>query len=205
MSIQLLLAFALSTLGLFCIPGPAMTVILAAGAARGFRGGLAAVTGNVLGFAVMLAIVLGGLQWIVTSFSTWFPYVKLVGAAYLAFMGVQSLLTAWREWGKPAPVGHASSGAAFRDGLVVAFANPAVIFFLGSFLPQFIDPARPTLPQFLTLAAIFIAVAFAVGCILAALADTASRLLLKENRAVIDAIAGVVLLAGGVLLVLAQG
>ena len=205
MSLQLALAFAAATLGLFCIPGPAMSVILAAGASRGFRGGLATVAGNVFGFALMLAIVLGGLQWIVSSFATWFPAVRLVGAAYLAFMGVQSLIAARREWGKPPVKTYVSTGGAFRDGLIVAFANPAVIAFLAAYLPQFIDPARQALPQFLTLAGVFLVIAFAFGSLLAAVADTAGRFLLGNNRAVIDAIAGTVLLAGGILLMLAHG
>ncbi len=80
-----------------------------------------------------------------------------------------------------------------------------MIAFLAAYLPQFIDPAAATGPQFLILATIFLAAALAVGSGLALVADRASRWLLGDNRAMIDAIAGVILVAGGLVLALARG
>jgi len=203
---ELLLAFTAASVGLFFIPGPAMSVILANSAAHGTRAGVLTVIGNVLGFAVMLAIVLAGLEWLVSSFADWFPYVRLAGAAYLIVLGLQSLSAARRHWGQPAAVEAEPAGIGFfRSGAIVAFANPAVIAFLAAYLPQFIDPAAPTWPQFLVLGAIFLAVAFFVGSGLALVADRASRWLLGGNRALIDALAGVILVAGGLVLAFARG
>lgn len=203
---ELLLAFSTASIGLFFIPGPAMSVILANSAAHGARAGLLTVVGNVTGFAVMLAIVLAGLEWLVSSFAEWFPYVRLAGAAYLILLGLQSLWAARRHWGVPAVALPRGAGLGFfRSGAIVAFANPAVIAFLAAYLPQFIDPAAATGPQFLILATIFLAAALAVGGGLALVADRASRWLLGDNRAMIDAIAGVILVAGGLVLALARG
>lgn len=200
---ELLAVFAGATVLLFLTPGPAMTVVLANGAAHGTRAGLATVAGNVLGFAVMLALVLAGLQWIVSSFADWFPYVRLAGALYLVGLGLSTLAATLRRRDAAGPGRRGGSGGHFRDGLVVAFANPAVIAFLAAFLPQFIDASRPTAPQFLVLAAAFLAIAFLVGAALSVAADRAGKLLLGGNAVLIDRVAGAVLVLGGLMLALA--
>ena len=74
-----------------------MTLILATGAAHGTRAGFAAVLGNAIGYVLMLALVLGGLQVIVSSFTSWFPVVRLAGAAYLFWLGISHFIKSRRE------------------------------------------------------------------------------------------------------------
>jgi threonine/homoserine/homoserine lactone efflux protein len=203
---EMLLAFVVATAGLFLLPGPAMSVIVANGAAHGARAGLVTVLGNAFGFAIMLLLVLLGLQWIATTFNTWFGYVRLAGALYLVWLGVGHLRAAWqaRSLADKLPAETSSSRGFFMNGVVVAFANPAVIAFLGAFLPQFIDPARDTGQQFALLAGLFIAIAIVMGSLLALLAATVSARLLGGRLVVVDAVAGAVFIVGGALL-LARG
>ena len=93
------------------------------------------------------------------------------GAAYLIWLGIQL----WRS-----PAIHLSSNAAvphrargsdmFRQGLLTAVSNPKALLFYGAFLPQFIDPARDLLTQFIVMATVFVAVEILVEYLLALLA-----------------------------------
>lgn len=200
---HLLIAFVAASTALFLTPGPGMTLVLATSAAHGTRAGLLATVGNAMGLALLLALVLAGLQTIASNFEAWFPWVRGVGAAYLVWLGIKHLINANRPRvadAEPASQGAAVARSHLMNGFGVAISNPAVIAFLGAFLPQFIDPARPTAPQFVTLAALFIAIQLTLSSTMAVVADRASRALLGANGILIDRVAGGVLILGGLLL-----
>ena len=155
MALDLLLAFAGACALLFLKPGPAMSVIVANSVGYGVRGGLVSVAGNVLGFVLLLTIVGFGLSWIAETMRNWFDWIRLGGAIYLIWLGIsRSAVNA----GRLTSYGENPTGELFRDGFLVAVANPEVLLFLAAFLPPFVDPQQPAAPQILALSAIFIAV-----------------------------------------------
>jgi threonine/homoserine/homoserine lactone efflux protein len=81
-----------------------------------------------------------------------FDAVRLAGAAYLGWLGVQALRSAVPAAGAPAP-GPGDAGRAYRQGLLTNVTNPKVLVFYLSLLAQFVDHTRPALPQVLVLAA----------------------------------------------------
>ncbi len=91
----------------------------------------------------MIAIVGIGLTSLIAGMGHWFEWVRLIGAAYLIWMGVQM----FRSKGKLNADGTARKprGGFFLQGLLVALSNPKTLVFFGAFFPQFIAPARQLL------------------------------------------------------------
>src|SRR3954451_4565339 len=91
MSLQLYLIFVLATALLIATPGPNVALIVGTSLTHGARTGLMTVAGVNIGLVIQLAVVALGLAWIVDFFARQFDTIRLVGAAYLLFLGVQTL------------------------------------------------------------------------------------------------------------------
>lgn len=141
MTVETWLAFALASLIAVMIPGPVVVFILGRSLSGGWRAALPTVGGVALGDSVALIASLAGLGALLAASATAFAIAKWLGAAYLIWLGVKL----WR-----APVGETvalPARSAFRDAFLVTVLNPKSIAFFVAFVPQFLDPARPFLPQ----------------------------------------------------------
>lgn len=195
-AVDLLLAFAGACALLFLKPGPAMSVIVANSVGYGVRGGLVSVSGNVLGFVLLLTIVGFGLSWIAETMQTWFEWIRLGGAIYLTWLGYTRL----RNAGRIAAYGENPTGELFRDGFLVAVANPEVLLFLAAFLPPFVNPAQPAVPQIVALSVVFVSVSAVAGSLLAVLAGQARQFLAGDRLKWIDMLSGGLLILAGLWL-----
>ena len=196
MAVSVLLAFTGACALLFLKPGPAMSVIVANSVGYGVRGGMVSVAGNVLGFAALLTIVGLGLSWIAASMQVWFDWIRLGGAVYLTWLGLGRL----RNAGRVSSYGENPTGELFRDGFIVAVANPEVLLFLAAFLPPFVNPVYPAAPQILALATIFVVVSAIAGTLLAVLAGQARNFLSGDRLRFIDYLSGGLLVVAGLWL-----
>lgn len=197
MSIQLYLVFVLATAALVATPGPNVALIVGTSLTHGARTGLMAVAGVNVGLVIQLAVVAAGLSWIVDLFATHFDAIRFVGAAYLLFLGVQTL---WKARA-PAPPAPLSRERAFARGFAVAFANPKTLIFQAAFLPQFLTDGAGRDAQLWLLAATFAVIA-AFGDTLWALCAARLRAAVSGRAQLIaDRVSGGILIAGaGVLL-----
>ncbi len=148
--------FVISGLLLNMTPGPDSLLIMARSASQGFKAGAAAILGICSGTCVHIAAAAFGLSALLTTSAEAFLFIKLLGAAYLFYIGVQMLrtkTTTAAEQTAPAP---ASFAAIYRQSLLTNVLNPKVALFFLAFLPQFVAPdaADKTL-AFLFLGAIF--------------------------------------------------
>lgn len=196
MALGVLLAFAGACTLLFLKPGPAMSVIVANSVGYGVRGGMVSVAGNVFGFVLLLTIVGFGLSWIAVTMQTWFDWIRLGGAIYLIWLGISRL----RSAGRVNKYSENPTGELFRDGFLVAVANPEVLLFLAAFLPPFVDTNAPAGPQIFVLAAVFVAVSAVAGAILAVLAGQARHFLSGDRLKLIDYLSGGLLVVAGLWL-----
>ena len=146
--------FLAATLGLLILPGPAVLYIVTRSVAQGRRAGLASVLGIELGSLCHAAAAAFGLSAILLASALAFDIVKYVGAAYLVYLGVRTLLS--RRPAAAEDSAPRSAGELFRKGLVVQLLNPKTALFFYAFLPQFVDPGRgsPVL-QILALGGLF--------------------------------------------------
>ncbi|MGP6087232.1 LysE family translocator [Antarctobacter jejuensis] len=141
----LLLAFIPAGLALNVTPGPDMMFCMAQGLRGGARCGWAASSGVALGGMVHVLLAGLGLGALVTALPGAFDVIRWGGAAYLAWIAWKTLRTPIAGSDAPALL----PARALRQGFVVNITNPKFILFVLAFVPQFIDPVLPVLPQFL--------------------------------------------------------
>jgi len=183
MDLSTWLLYLLAALGLSLTPGPNSLLVLTHGALHGHRRTLFTVAGGALGFVVLIALSMLGIGALLKASADALTLLKLAGGAYLVWLGLQI----WR-----APVIHlradaaaprARGGELFRQGLLTALSNPKALLFYGAFLPQFIDPGRDLLLQFVVMASTFVVVELVVEYLLALLAHRVRAGLERAGRA----------------------
>ncbi|HEX5115006.1 MAG TPA: LysE family translocator [Pseudonocardiaceae bacterium] len=136
---------ALSAL-LSVIPGPSVVLETGRAITAGRSSAMWIVLGNAVGGLVLLGLVLAGLGAIVGASAELFLVVKILGALYLLWLGVRSLLAArsgsTEEFATVGGAGVASRRQLVRQGFLVGVGNPKTIVSLMAILPQFVDHAR---------------------------------------------------------------
>ncbi|MDX6548689.1 MAG: hypothetical protein QOG33_2239 [Gaiellales bacterium] len=140
-----LIAFSAAALVLLLIPGPAVLYIVSQSVEHGRRAGLTATLGVHPGTMVHLTAAALGLSAILVSSSLAFTTVKLLGAAYLIYLGLRALLGADDPETAPA-AREVRLGRIFRQGVLVNVTNPKTALFFFAFLPQFLDRGAGRLP-----------------------------------------------------------
>ena len=161
-------AYVIGAAGIILLPGPNSLYVLSIATVRGVKAGYEGAFGIFVGDTVLLLLTALGAASLLRSYPALFLVVKYVGAAYLAWVGVNLVLSAIAKWrsredtnkGLQAEVAQVASNMQqpFKRALVISLLNPKAILFLLSFFVQFIDPAYPTpAVPFLILSAIIMA------------------------------------------------
>jgi len=149
----------LATVFVVCaIPGPNMLLIMTHGAQYGLRRTGASMAGCLSALVLMLCVSAAGLGVFLQAWPAMFNTLRLIGAAYLVWLGVKAWSSPVADapaTESPAAVPVRGPAALFRNGFLVASSNPKAILFAAALLPQFINASRPTLPQFGVLVATF--------------------------------------------------
>jgi threonine/homoserine/homoserine lactone efflux protein len=198
------LAFAAMVTVLIAIPGPSVLFTISRALTVGRRAALLTVTGNELGLCVQVVAVAFGVGAVVERSAEIITAVKLAGAGYLAYLGVQAIRHR-RSMAEAltARVTPVRPLRAVRDGFVVGVANPKTIVFFVVSLPEFTTTAPGHLPvpvQMLVLGALFPVVALVLDSGWAAVAGTARQWLVASPRrlALIGGTGGLVMIGLGV-------
>jgi RhtB (resistance to homoserine/threonine) family protein len=138
-------------------PGPDTAYILGRSIAQGREAGIASALGICVGSIFHTCAAALGLSAILATSAVAFGAIKLLGGAYLVFLGVQILLDRRRELSLRSNFRRRTTTAAFRQGFLTNVLNPKVALFFLAFLPQFIDPAYTAKPlAFLMLGLTFV-------------------------------------------------
>jgi threonine/homoserine/homoserine lactone efflux protein len=157
---HLFVLFAVTTIVAMVTPGPDMLFVLGCGVRGGARAGLLATAGVATSEAVHIAVAAVGLAALFAAVPTAFTVVRVVGAAYLIYLGVQ--LIRRRKADSLADKGVPARRAYLR-GLLTNLLNPKMVTFTIAFLPQFINARLGHVwLQFAVLGAVFIVVEFLV-------------------------------------------
>ena len=161
-----LLGFTLASLVLIVIPGPGVLFVVGRALAHGRRSALATACGHAAGNYVVAACVAVGLGTILQRSAAVFLVVKIAGAAYLIWLGIQavrhrkSLAEAFAAAAEPR-----EGWRALRDGVVVGVTNPKSYILFGALLPQFVNRAHGNVPgQMLLLALVSVAIGAVSDC-----------------------------------------
>lgn len=168
-------AFVLASLVLICIPGPAVLFVVGRSLALGRVGGLLSGVGNFLGTLPLVAAVSLGLGAVIAQSAAAFLLLKLGGAAYLVYLGVQAIRhrhdTAQTVTAGPR---RRSPSRLLLEGMVVGVTNPKTIAFFVAVLPQFVSlEAGSVAVQLAVLGTIFVLIGMACDAVWALAAGSA--------------------------------
>jgi threonine/homoserine/homoserine lactone efflux protein len=198
------LAFAAVVTVVIAIPGPSVLFTISRALTVGRRAALLTVIGNELGLCVQVAAVAFGVGVVVERSAQVITVIKLAGAVYLVFLGVQAIRHR-RSMAEAltARVTPVRPLRAIRDGFVVGVANPKTIVFFLVALPEFTTTAPGHLPvpaQMLILGALFPVIALVLDSAWAAIAGTARQWLVgsPQRLALIGGTGGLVMIGLGV-------
>jgi len=181
--------FVLMTFVVSATPGPNMLLVMTTSARVGLRPALATMAGCMTALLAMMSLSAAGLGTLLQAFPAVFDTLRLAGAAYLAWLGVQL----WRAPVQADGAGPGSAvtaqtggagrtpGALYREGALVAASNPKAILFSAAFFPQFIHAGAPALPQFGILLATFSVIEVGWYLVYAASGDKASQYLRRAS------------------------
>jgi threonine/homoserine/homoserine lactone efflux protein len=163
------------------MPGPAQTALVARVIARGGRTAIPFVGGMVAGNALWLCMAALGLSAIALRFEFAFLAIKWLGIAYLCFV-------AWKLWTAPPVIGGEDDPLSrgwvksVVGGLALTLGNPKAVLFFGAILPHTVDLRALTLPTFLLILGLGIAIDLAVQTAYVLLSGRLGRLIRSSRR-----------------------
>ncbi|MCB9958392.1 MAG: LysE family translocator [Rhodospirillaceae bacterium] len=197
------LIYVAACVAVVAVPGPTVTVIIANSMRYGTRAGLMNVAGTQVGILSMIVILAVGFTAVVEAMGQVFDWLRLIGAAYLIWLGVKL----WRARGELAAGRAASNGSArkfFIQGFLVIWSNPKALLFFGALIPQFIDPAQPAWIQTVVLGMTFIVIATVLDSTYGLIAGRTGLLMAKGNLRLVERVGGTCLIGGGIWMALAR-
>lgn len=201
-----LIALLIAAIALALLPGPSSMLILSRSIAGGRTVGLATCMGSAVGSTMAVLAAALGLSALLMTSSVAFTIVKLLGALYLAYLGI-------RMWLEPSSLiegktkGSVSPLQAFTQGVLTDITNPKTALFFSAFLPQFIHPERGNVTtQFVVLGLLTVLVLIIYAVSLALLADSVRGWIMRNPGFVVwqSRIVGTVFVGFGVRLALAK-
>lgn len=161
MSVETWLAFTAIASIATLVPGPAMFLVASHSLKYGVIRSIKTILGNVTGLAILSGLSVIGLSALLIYAPVMFTLVKIVGAIYLAYLGIKL----WCNGVQPIDVDKArakgGSEYLYLKGVFIALLNPKAIIFTTSLFPQFIDHTNSVMPQFFVFLSTFIGLSFA--------------------------------------------
>ena len=189
-------AFLIASILFIQVPGPSLLFTIGRALTVGRREALLSVVGNAIGLLAQVILVAVGLGAIVAASATAYTAIKLLGAAYVIWLGIQAIRHRGAARRAMAGAAPARRGHPVRIGFTVGATNPKTIVFFVAFLPQFTDPGRHVALQTMALGLVFGVLAMASDS-LWALAAGAARNWFGRRPARLDALSA----TGGTMMI----
>ncbi|WP_187429952.1 Homoserine/homoserine lactone efflux protein [Roseobacter fucihabitans] len=199
MPLDLWLTFVAASTALLLIPGPTVLLVLSYALSKGRCVAAASAAGVAFGDLVAMTASLAGLGALVLASAALFTVLKWAGALYLIWLGIKLIRSA-PGTGLDAPKQQINARGVFRHTAAVTALNPKSIAFFIAFVPQFLRPDAPLLPQFAILIATFVTLAALNAMAYALMADRLRRMIARPAILCwITRAGGATLIAMGVL------
>jgi threonine/homoserine/homoserine lactone efflux protein len=152
-----LLPFIAFSLVIIAIPGPSVMFAISRALVLGRRGAIITVVGNGIGVFVQAVAVSVGLGILIESNEVLMTVIRLAGAGFLIYLGINSLRHRRDGIDSPETANKTPSRNLLRESIIVGMSNPKTIVFFSAIFPQFVDAARgPIVLQMLILSVVFV-------------------------------------------------
>jgi homoserine/homoserine lactone efflux protein len=143
-----------------------------------------------------------GLAAVIATSAEAFQWIKWIGVAYLAWIGLQLILSKKRGHADVTPTTSTSAFRLYRQGFITSMANPFAVIFFGALFPQFIDPSSPVLPQLLILGVTYLVFDGVILVVWGWLGTRAADILERLSSGFLDKICGSLMIGAAGLLAL---
>lgn len=181
MPFDLWLTFAAASIALLLIPGPTVLLVLSYALSKGHSVAVASAAGVALGDLIAMTASLLGLGALVLASATLFTALKWVGAAYLIYLGIKLVRSAPTSGLQLPATDSITASRVFGHTAAVTALNPKSIAFFIAFVPQFIQPNTPLVPQFAILITTFVTLAALNAFAYALAADRLRHVIAQPN------------------------
>ena len=207
MTLTTIIVFAVTELFLCLIPGPAVLLVLSQGILHGVKKSTTGVIGILTGNIIYFSLSAVGLGAILVASKSLFFTIRIAGAIYLCYLGIQIIRHAKQPTIKKFTTSIYSNRRLYSQGLLTQLANPKAILLFTSLYPQFINVNKPAIEQFAILGAISILIEFPVLVGYAWLAERSKKVFRDSKlQPYFNRLAGVFLIGAGLrLLTLKNG
>ena len=199
MNMEIWIPFALASTLILIIPGPTIILVISQAVTHGRRSVVPLVTGVLLGdFTAMILSILG-LGAVLSASAALFAIFKWIGALYLIYLGIKLWKSNPENNSIQYNAKNTSARSLLKSSFIVTALNPKSIAFFVAFLPQFIDPLKPTLTQLTLLGGTFLLLATTNAALYALFAGQLSEHMRKGNiRKWFDRCGGSALIGAGI-------
>ena len=144
MTLSTWLLYVAAVLALTVTPGPSVLMCISTSVQHGPRRALVASLGSTTAIACIMLLSMLGLGTVLAASEVLFSALKWLGAGYLAYLGVTSLLSKASSLAVPnASAPQVGTRALYARGMLVGASNPKALLFFGALFPQFIEPSAP--------------------------------------------------------------
>lgn len=174
--------FLTAAVALAITPGPGIFYVLTRSIKGGRREGYTSALGTAVGGLFHVIAAAFGLSAILATSALAFDIVKYIGAAYLIYLGIRTLFSREQPFDFDGKVEFRKGRAAFYQGILTEVLNPKTALFFLAFIPQFIDPSRAVVTQFIVLGCITVCLNTSVDFIVATAAGQIGAQLKKRAR-----------------------
>lgn len=181
MSIESFIPFVLASSLVLIIPGPTIILVISQAVTHGRKSVVPLVAGVLLGDFTAMVFSLLGLGAVLSTSAALFGVFKWIGALYLFYLGIQLWKSNPKKQSAQGRAKRKSARSLFQSSFVVTALNPKSIAFFVAFLPQFINPVKPALPQLTLLGGIFLFLAVLNATLYAIFAGQLSKQIKKEH------------------------
>ncbi|BDQ36937.1 flagellar biosynthesis protein FlgM [Pseudodesulfovibrio nedwellii] len=196
--------YVLLAITITAIPGPAVILTIRNSLKYGYKASIANILGNFIAMVLLATLSAVGLGALIISSSSLFVILKVFGCLYLIYLGIKSWKTPCiqkRNHQKEQQINNQKFTVLFKEGLGVGISNPKAIAFFTALFPQFVDPARTFIPQFLTLILTIEVISFIILTSYAISASLASPFLSKKRAmAIFNKLTGISFIGFGIAL-----
>ncbi|MCG8416220.1 MAG: LysE family transporter [Pseudomonadales bacterium] len=158
MTLEIWLLYIGTILLFMSTPGPSHLLMISVSMSNGFKRSLATAAGDLAANAIQIALAGFGLAAIVMSSRYGFAVVKWLGVAYLAWIGIKTIIASFNGQNRASAIPQASLSSLWLRGFITSAANPKAVVFFAALFPQFIDSQQPLLTQILILGSTYIVV-----------------------------------------------
>ena len=185
-------------------PGPGTLTIVSRALSSGFKHAIFMSLGMALGDIIFLLLAIFGLNIVAQTFSTLFIIIKVLGGAYLIYLGLKIFMAKTSHFSTNSQK-NSSLTREFLSGLFISLSNPKVIAFYVGFLPTFVDLSKLTHKDILLLVFLILSILLTVLTAYAYFANRAKEIIKKpKTQNIMNRFAGSIMMLVGVFLIIMQ-